>query len=68
MQVDCCFNVYCGICANFYFFSYRSKSVPVCIGLFKKIFGETECLLVLKFELSFGSNIEGLFHGCYRQI
>ena len=47
---------------------FVSKSVPVCIGLFKQIFGETECLLVLKFELSFGSNIEGLFHGCYRQI
>lgn len=44
VQRDCYFSVYCGICANFYFFSYMpiiSKSVSVCIDLFKR-FGKSK--------------------------
>ena len=41
MQRDCCLNVYSGICVNLISLvtgPLVSKSVPVCIGLFKQIF------------------------------
>ena len=52
MQGDCCFNIYCGICVNFYFFSYR----PSCIKDGSRVHRliqttflvKTYCLLVLK--------------------